>query len=239
MWISLRSQQKPWRYLCTGGLPPPPCIHTSQRGEKVTNLPDIPPWYMEDSYGEEMREKQVTPCIFIKGVDSSVAAIKRSVITFMGCGWVKILPFMIWRQYLCGTAWGMLHADDSGRCYRWHGRSVSKARCCCAVLGLSGRVLVKGRMQEWLLWEAARSFLWEATCPKELMLVSFKMDPPMDKVKLISNCASMLVISYLRRGKNTQLQMKRVVKICERNNSIETKVKEEGGEGDAPGARAV
>lgn len=70
------------------------------------------------------------------------------------------------------------------------------------------------------------------------MLVSFKMDPPMDKAKLISNCASMLVISYLRRGKNTQLQMKRVVKICERNNSIETKVKEEGGEGDAPGARA-
>lgn len=69
-----------------GGLPPPPRTHTSRRGAKGTALPDISACYTKDGYGEEIREKQVTPCIFIEGDDSSVAAIKRSVVAFMGCG---------------------------------------------------------------------------------------------------------------------------------------------------------
>ena len=59
--------------------------HFPERG-KGTDLPDIPPCYTEDGYGEEIREKQATPCLFIEGDDSSVAAIKRSVVAFIGCG---------------------------------------------------------------------------------------------------------------------------------------------------------
>lgn len=43
----------------------------------------------KDSYGEEIMEKKkkkVTPCLFIEGDDSSAAAIKRSVVAFLGCG---------------------------------------------------------------------------------------------------------------------------------------------------------
>lgn len=69
-----------------GGLSPPSHTHAFQRGEKDTDLPDIPPCYTEDVYEEEIREKQATPCLFIEGDDSSVAAVKRSVVAFMGCG---------------------------------------------------------------------------------------------------------------------------------------------------------
>lgn len=58
------------------------------------------------------KKKKVTPCLFIEGDDSSAAAIKRSVVAFMGCGWVKIFPFAIWRRCLCGAAWSTLRADD-------------------------------------------------------------------------------------------------------------------------------
>lgn len=50
--------------------------------EKATDSAGISPRYMEDSYGGEIREKQVTPCLFIKGDDSSVAAIKTRVVAF-------------------------------------------------------------------------------------------------------------------------------------------------------------
>lgn len=32
------------------------------------------------------KKKKVTPCLFIEGDDSSAAAIKRSVVAFLGCG---------------------------------------------------------------------------------------------------------------------------------------------------------
>ena len=50
------------------------------------------------------------------------------------------------------------------------------------------------------------------------------------------------MITYLRKAKEVtgelQLQPERGVRICERNNSADTKVSEEGGGGGAPGARA-
>ncbi|CAM9274818.1 unnamed protein product [Bubo scandiacus] len=60
-----------------------------------------------------------------------------------------------------------------------------------------------------------------------------KRDPPLAKAEPISN---------VKKGKKTPaqqlLQQKRGVRICERNNSADTKVSEEGGGGGAPGTRA-
>ena len=73
-----------------------------------------------------------------------------------------------------------------------------------------------------------------------------KMDPLLAKAKPISDGGSTSAITYFRRGKRKiiktktaqqQLQLKREVRICERNNSADTKVSEEGGGGSAPGAR--
>ena len=64
-----------------------------------------------------------------------------------------------------------------------------------------------------------------------------KMDLLLAKAKPISNSGSASVITYLRRGKEVtvqrQLQPERGVRLCERNNSADTKVSEEGGGGDA------
>ncbi|PKU43609.1 suppression of tumorigenicity 5 protein isoform x4 [Limosa lapponica baueri] len=69
---------------------------------------------------------------------------------------------------------------------------------------------------------------------------SSKTDPPLIKAKPISDGGSTSGITYLTSGKNKprQLQPEREVRICERNNPADTKVSEEGGQGDAPGVRA-
>ncbi|KAM9590862.1 uncharacterized protein ACIBXB_005912 [Morphnus guianensis] len=66
------------------------------------------------------------------------------------------------------------------------------------------------------------------------------MDPPLPKAEPISNSGSASVIAYLRRGKKLLRNgsRRRGVRICERNNPADAKVSEEGGGGDAPGARA-
>ena len=68
------------------------------------------------------------------------------------------------------------------------------------------------------------------------------MDPLLAKAEPIRNGDSTSVITYLRRGKKhcvmAILQPERGVSRCERNNSAHTKVREEGGGGDAPGAGA-
>ncbi|GAB0205849.1 acid sphingomyelinase-like phosphodiesterase 3b [Grus japonensis] len=67
-----------------------------------------------------------------------------------------------------------------------------------------------------------------------------KTDPPLAKAEPISDSGSTSGITYLRREKNkpvVQQQLERGVRRCERNNSADTKVREEGG-GGAPGTRA-
>ncbi|GAB0204021.1 epimerase family protein SDR39U1 [Grus japonensis] len=70
-------------------------------------------------------------------------------------------------------------------------------------------------------------------------------DPPLAKAEPISDSGSASVITYLRRGKKKtkpknqeHLQPERGVRICERNNSADTKVNAEGGGGGAPGTGA-
>jgi len=64
-------------------------------------------------------------------------------------------------------------------------------------------------------------------------------DLPLAKAEPISNNGSTSGITYLRRGKKpAQLQPERGMRICERNNSADIKVSEEGGGGGASGARA-
>jgi len=63
-----------------------------------------------------------------------------------------------------------------------------------------------------------------------------KMDPLLAKAKPISNSGSTSVIKYLRRVKKTAGRsgsQERGVRQCERNNSADTKVSEEGGGGGA------
>ncbi|GAB0181573.1 acid sphingomyelinase-like phosphodiesterase 3b [Grus japonensis] len=71
------------------------------------------------------------------------------------------------------------------------------------------------------------------------MPASSKRDPPLAKA---GEGGSVSGIVYLRRRKKTapqqQLQRERGVRICERKNSTDTKVSEEGGGGGAPGAGA-
>jgi len=65
-----------------------------------------------------------------------------------------------------------------------------------------------------------------------------KTDLPLAKVEPISNGGSASETAYLRRReKPAQLQPERGVGICERNNSADTKLSQEGGGGCAPGAR--
>ncbi|OPJ90406.1 hypothetical protein AV530_009191 [Patagioenas fasciata monilis] len=76
----------------------------------------------------------------------------------------------------------------------------------------------------------------------------FKTDPLLAKAEPISDNGSTSMVTYLRREKNpntttknqqtVQLQLKRGERICERNNSANAKVSEEGRGGGAPGAGA-
>ncbi|GAB0179334.1 acid sphingomyelinase-like phosphodiesterase 3b [Grus japonensis] len=70
------------------------------------------------------------------------------------------------------------------------------------------------------------------------MPASTKMDPLLAKAEPISHGGSTSGITQLRRGKKHQFQPERGVRRCERNNSADTKVSEEGGGGGAPGAGA-
>ena len=69
-----------------------------------------------------------------------------------------------------------------------------------------------------------------------------RTDPPLPKAEPISNGGSASGITDLRKGKEVtgeqQLQPERGVRRCERNNSADPKVSEEGGRGGAPGAGA-
>ena len=67
-----------------------------------------------------------------------------------------------------------------------------------------------------------------------------KADPLLAKAKPISDGGSTSVITHLRRGKKLlrNSSWERGVRICERNNSADTKVSKEGGGGGAPGAGA-
>ncbi|GAB0207995.1 acid sphingomyelinase-like phosphodiesterase 3b [Grus japonensis] len=66
-----------------------------------------------------------------------------------------------------------------------------------------------------------------------------KTDLPLAKAEPISDSGSASVITYLRRENEhqEQLQPERGVRICERNNSADTKVSEGGG-GGTPGTGA-
>ena len=72
------------------------------------------------------------------------------------------------------------------------------------------------------------------------MPASSRADPLLAKAEPIKNVGSVSVITYLRRAKKLlrNSSQKRGVRRCERNNSTDTKVREEGGEGGAPGAGA-
>ncbi|KAK4810940.1 hypothetical protein QYF61_013348 [Mycteria americana] len=76
--------------------------------------------------------------------------------------------------------------------------------------------------------------------PIEPVPVGSKTDPPLAKAEPVSNGGSASVITYLRRGKKLlrNSSWERGVRICERNNSADTKVSEEGGGGGAPGTGA-
>ncbi|GAB0183553.1 acid sphingomyelinase-like phosphodiesterase 3b [Grus japonensis] len=67
-----------------------------------------------------------------------------------------------------------------------------------------------------------------------------KMDPPLAKAKPISDSGSTSGVTELRRVEKNPVQEKwqpeKGVRICERNNSADTKVSAEGGTGGAPGA---
>jgi len=61
-----------------------------------------------------------------------------------------------------------------------------------------------------------------------------KTDPPLAEAKSISDGGSTSVITYLRRGKTCcGIAVNREVRLCERKNSADTKVSEEGEGGGA------
>ena len=68
-----------------------------------------------------------------------------------------------------------------------------------------------------------------------------EMDPPPAKAEPISDSGNASGITFLRRKKSWdrgKRQLERGVRTCKRNNPADTKVSEEGGGGDAPGAGA-
>ncbi|PKU48654.1 protein pxr1-like [Limosa lapponica baueri] len=75
---------------------------------------------------------------------------------------------------------------------------------------------------------------------RESMRARSKMDLSLAKTKPISEGGSTSGITYLRRGKKTlsSSSQKRGMRTCERNNSADAKVSEEGGRGGGPGTRA-
>jgi len=67
-------------------------------------------------------------------------------------------------------------------------------------------------------------------CLIKLVPAGSKTDLRLAKAKPISNGHSASRIAHLRSGeKPAQLQLERGMRICERNNSADTKVSEEGG----------
>ena len=72
------------------------------------------------------------------------------------------------------------------------------------------------------------------------MPATSKTDLLLANAKPVSDSGSASVLTYIRRGKKTMpLELQRGVRICERNNSVGTKVSEEEAGGGAPGARAT
>jgi len=74
--------------------------------------------------------------------------------------------------------------------------------------------------------------------PVDPIPASSKMGLPLAKAEPIRDGGRASVIIYLRRGKKT-LQQDKGVRLCERNNSADTKVSEEGVGGSAPGTDSV
>jgi len=65
------------------------------------------------------------------------------------------------------------------------------------------------------------------------------MDPPLAKAKPSSDGGSTSGMTIQKGKKNlAQMQSKSGVRICDSNNSADTRVREEGGGGGAPGAAA-
>jgi len=75
-------------------------------------------------------------------------------------------------------------------------------------------------------------------CLMEPMQAGSKTELPPAKAETTSDVGSTSVIMYLRRWGKKKLQKERRVRICDRNNSADIKVSEEGGGGGAPGTRA-
>ncbi|OPJ68742.1 hypothetical protein AV530_012833 [Patagioenas fasciata monilis] len=69
------------------------------------------------------------------------------------------------------------------------------------------------------------------------MPASSKTNPPLAEVDTISDNSSTSGIT-VKKGKKLQLQLKRGVRINERNSSADTNISEEGGAGGTPGAGA-
>ncbi|GAB0185750.1 hypothetical protein GRJ2_001040300 [Grus japonensis] len=67
-----------------------------------------------------------------------------------------------------------------------------------------------------------------------------KMDPPLAKAEPISNggSASGITVKKGKKPTRSNCNQKRGVRICERNNSADTRVSADGGGGGASGARA-
>ncbi|KAK4811167.1 hypothetical protein QYF61_019798 [Mycteria americana] len=106
------------------------------------------------------------------------------------------------------------------------------------VLGLCHQVLVAGGGGGYR--GAFCETLLEASPMSERANAS-QTDPLQAKDEPVSDGGSTSVITF-KKGKkllrNSNCSQKRGVRLCERNNSADTKVSEEGGGGGAPGARA-
>ena len=79
-------------------------------------------------------------------------------------------------------------------------------------------------------------------CLIKPVLAGSKMDPPLAKAKPVSDGGSGFVVKYLRKGRKKLCRrngsVERGVRRCERNDSADTKVSEEGERGGALGTGA-
>jgi len=96
---------------------------------------------------------------------------------------------------------------------------------------LRGKLLVGGAIGV----ASVRSCEKLPPCLIKPVLAGSKMDLPLAKAKPINDSGNASVITYLRRGKKLLGNgiRERRVRRCERNNPADTKISEEGGEGDA------
>jgi len=107
-----------------------------------------------------------------------------------------------------------------------------------SALGLRGKVLVAGVAAG---VASARSCQKLPPCLIEPMPAGSTTDPLLAKAEPISDGGGASGITDLKGRKvsaQRQLQLESGVRMCERNNSADTEVSEEGGGGGAPGARA-